>query len=51
MWKPSALDVECPTCGSDPGRNCKDMTFPEVHFTRAMSFDALLSAAAQDDRN
>lgn len=39
MWKPSALDVQCPTCGSDAGRNCKDMLFPEVHLTRELRFD------------
>lgn len=34
-----ASDVECPTCEADPGRNCRGMTFPDVHFTRAMRAD------------
>ena len=39
----NASAVECPTCEADPGRNCRGMTFPEVHFIRAMRADALPS--------
>lgn len=35
-----ASDVVCPTCDSDPGRKCKDMDLPEVHFTRALRADS-----------
>lgn len=47
----NASDVECPTFEADPGRNCKDMAFPEVHFTRAMWADAQRSAGEPRDRN
>lgn len=35
----NASDVECPSCEADPGRNCRGMTFPDVHFTRTMRAD------------
>ncbi len=35
----NASEVECPTCEADPGRDCRGMTFPDVHFTRAMRAD------------
>lgn len=46
--KPS--EVECPTCEADPGRNCRGMTSPEVHFTRAMRADMSPRRDSEDDR-
>lgn len=42
-------EVECPTCEADPGRNCRGMAFPDVHFTRAMRADLRSSQKVEDD--
>lgn len=36
--------VACPTCDSDPWRNCKDMEWMEVHMSRAIAAEPFVAA-------
>lgn len=36
--------VTCPTCSSDPWRNCKDMEWDSVHMSRAIAAEPVIAA-------
>jgi hypothetical protein len=36
--------AKCPTCGSNPWRNCKEMEWFDVHPTRTAASEPLIAA-------